>query len=129
MTGLGLALRASPLRRRLARGVNLEESYLRESARVLLSRWGRRAFVTEQRSLVRDLPRLETRLSAVSAPTWILTGSEDRIVAPAAPRTLAAQISGARLVELSGAGHLLPQLHAKQLVEAVVLALTAVASH
>ncbi|MEA2212486.1 MAG: hypothetical protein QOF83_2434 [Solirubrobacteraceae bacterium] len=129
MTGLGLALRASPLRRRLAAGVNLDEAYLRDSARVLLSGWGRRAFVTEQRSLVRDIPRLEARLAGVRAPTWILTGSEDRIVAPAAPRALAAQIAGARLVELKGAGHLLPQLHAEQLVDAIVLALTAAATH
>ncbi|MEO6859589.1 MAG: alpha/beta hydrolase [Solirubrobacteraceae bacterium] len=125
LTGLGLALSAAPLRRRIARRAKLEESYLRESARVLLSSWGRHAFVTEQRSLVRDLPRLEEKLAAIQAPTFILTGSEDRIVPAAAPRTLAGQIAGARLIELDGAGHLLPQLHAQQLVDAVMLALAA----
>jgi pimeloyl-ACP methyl ester carboxylesterase len=129
MTGLGLALSASPLRRRLARSVRLDETYLRASARVLLSAWGRRAFNAEQRSLVRDLPHLEARLGSVRAPTWILTGADDRIVPPAAPRALADQIPGATLVELHRAGHLLPQLNAQQLVDAIVSAITAAAAH
>jgi pimeloyl-ACP methyl ester carboxylesterase len=129
MTSLGLALSASPLRRRIARETKVEESYLTASARVLLSAWARRAFTTEQRSLVGDLPELESRLGAVRAPTWILTGVEDRIVGPAAPRQLAGQIPGAKLIELTGAGHLIPQLHAQPLVDAVMLALTAAATH
>jgi pimeloyl-ACP methyl ester carboxylesterase len=129
MTGLGLALSASPVRRRIVRGVQLEDAYLEASARILLSGWGRRAFVTEQRSLVRDLPVLEGRLSAVRAPTWIVTGAEDRIVSPDAARRLAAQIPGATLVPLTNAGHLLPQLHAQRLVDAVMLALATAAAH
>jgi pimeloyl-ACP methyl ester carboxylesterase len=129
MTGLGLALSASPVRRRLVRGVQLDEAYLEASARILLSGWGRRAFTTEQRSLVRDLPVLEGRLSAVRAPTWIVTGAEDRIVSPGAARRLADQIPGARLVQLGNAGHLLPQLHAQRLVDAVMLALDTSAAH
>ncbi len=125
LTGLGLALSAAPLRRRIARRARLEETYLQDSARVLLSSRARRAFATEQRSLVRDLPRLEEKLEAIRAPTFILTGTEDRIVPAPAPRSLAEQIAGARLVELHGAGHLLPQLHAQQLVDAVMLALAA----
>lgn len=127
MTGLGLALSAASLRRLIAREAHVEEAYLQASARLLLSAWARRAFTTEQRSLVRDLPLLETRLHGVRAPTWILTGIEDRIVPTAAPRALAGQIPGATLVELAGAGHLLPQLHAQQLVDAVMLAVAAAA--
>lgn len=128
LTGLGTALSAAPLRRRLAGRAELEEAYLRASARVMLSGWTRRAFSAEQRSLLRDLPRLEARLTAVQAPTFILTGSEDRIVPPAAPRALAGQIAGASLIELPGAGHLLPQRHAEQLVEAIMLARRATGS-
>ncbi len=128
LTGLGLTLSAAPLRRRIAQRAELEEAYLRTSARVMLSAWARRAFTAEQRFLVRDLPRLEQRLEAVQAPTLILTGAEDRIVPPAAPRALAGQIAGARLLELRGAGHLLPQRHAQQVAEAVMRALEATAS-
>jgi pimeloyl-ACP methyl ester carboxylesterase len=129
MTGLGLVLSAAPMRRRIARRISVEDAYLEASARVLLSGWARRAFMTEQRSLVRDLPVLEGRLHAVRAPTWIVTGDGDRIVPPGAPRALAAQIPGATLVQLSNAGHLLPQLHAQRLVDAVMLALAAAATH
>jgi pimeloyl-ACP methyl ester carboxylesterase len=129
MAGLGLALSASPVRRRIARRVRIDEPYLRASADLLLSARARQAFTVEQRSLIRDLPELERRLSAVAAPTWILTGTEDRVVPPGAPRALAIQIPGTSLVELKGAGHLLPQLHAQPLVDAVMLALTAAAPH
>jgi pimeloyl-ACP methyl ester carboxylesterase len=129
MAGLGLALSVPPLRRRIADRTTIEEAYLRASGRALLSSRAHRAFAVEQRSLLRDLPELESRLAAVEAPTWILTGDEDRIVPPDAPRMLADQIRSARLVELAGAGHLLPQLHAPAVVDAVMLALMAVASH
>lgn len=129
MTGLGLALRASPVRRQIARGVNVEDAYLEASAGILLSGWGRRAFMTEQRSLVRDLPVLEDRLSTVHTPTWVVTGAQDRIVSPDAARRLAVQIPGATLMQLNHAGHLLPQLQARQLVGAVMLALAAAAAH
>jgi pimeloyl-ACP methyl ester carboxylesterase len=128
MAGLGLALSATPFRRRIAARTRIEEAYLQASGRALLSARAHRAFAVEQRSLVRDLPELESRLGAVQAPTWILTGDEDRIVPPEAPRILADQIRGARLLEVAGAGHMLPQLHAPAVVDAVMLALTAAAT-
>ncbi|MGB9185083.1 MAG: alpha/beta hydrolase [Solirubrobacteraceae bacterium] len=125
LTGLGLALSAGPLRQRIARASALDEDYLRAAGRALLSARARRAFDAEQRSLVHDLPLLEVRLTEVRAPTWILTGSADRVIPAAAPRRLADQIPGARLVVLERAGHLLPQLHARQVTEVIELALTA----
>ncbi len=45
------------------------------------------------------------------------------------PAGLAVQIPGATLMQLNHAGHLLPQLHARQLVDAVMLALAAAAAN
>ena len=45
-------------------------------------------------------------LGRVDVPTLVLTGVEDRIVAPDHARRLAAGIAGARLVELDALGHL-----------------------
>jgi 3-oxoadipate enol-lactonase len=125
LTGLGLALSTGPVRRRIARRSGLPEGYLRDSGRSLLTPWARRAFDTEQRTLVRELPALDRRLGDVAAPTWILTGAWDRIVPPDAPRALARQIDGAQLRVLDRAGHLLPQLHARPLAEAIMVALGA----
>ena len=128
LTGLGLALSAGPIRERIARGSRLEDTYLRASGRALLTSWARRAFATEQRALIRDLPELEPRLTDVRTPTWIVTGAEDRIVPTEAPRRLARQIRGANLVALDRAGHLLPQLHPEQLTDAILTALSSTAS-
>jgi pimeloyl-ACP methyl ester carboxylesterase len=119
LTGLGLALGFTPVRREIMRASGIAEPYLAAAGRALLTSGARRAFVAEQRWLLRDLPLLERSLPLIAAPTTILTGAEDRVVPRAAPRALANQIPGARLVVLEGAGHLLPQLHAHQLAEAI----------
>lgn len=46
------------------------------------------------------------RLPQITAPTLVLHGTEDRIVAPANARVLAERIPGAELCWLEGAGHL-----------------------
>jgi 3-oxoadipate enol-lactonase len=45
------------------------------------------------------------RLSALTSPTLVLHGTEDRIVDPENARILASLIPGAELVLLEGAGH------------------------
>jgi pimeloyl-ACP methyl ester carboxylesterase len=125
LTALGLTLSAGPVRQWIARSSALDEDYLRDAGRDLLSSRVRRAFDTEQRALVTDLPVLESRLAQVRAPTWIVTGSADRVVPAAAPPRLSDQIPDARLVVLERAGHLLPQLHARRLTETIELALAA----
>jgi len=45
------------------------------------------------------------RLPAISAPTLVLHGTEDRMIAPANAEVLAGRIPGAELVLLEGAGH------------------------
>lgn len=122
LTGLGLALTAGPVRRRIAGGLALDDSYLRAAGRRLLEPAAWRAFVIEQRALIRDLPALESRLREISAPTTIVAGSADRIVSVAAARSLAGEIRGAGLVVLDGAGHLLPQSHPRALAEIIFAA-------
>jgi pimeloyl-ACP methyl ester carboxylesterase len=123
--GVGLALAASPLRRLAAGGLSIDERYLKAASRRLLDPASWRAYVAEQRALIKDLPALEQRLSRISAPTTILVGADDRVVPVASARRLATQIPGARLELVPGAGHLLPQRHPERLAEAIVAALDA----
>jgi pimeloyl-ACP methyl ester carboxylesterase len=69
---------------------------------------------------VSGLPTLESRLGEISTPTAIIIGSEDRVVAPRSVRQLAAQIPGARLTVVEGAGHLLPLLAPDRLAQLIL---------
>ena len=46
------------------------------------------------------------RLPLIAAPTLVLHGAEDQLIAPANAQVLADRIPGAELVLLEGAGHL-----------------------
>ena len=122
LSGLGLALSLAPVRGWLVRQVRLDAGYLQAAGRSLLTGRARRAFAVEQQALVREVPQLEAQLATITAPTWVVAGSADRVVPTAAPRALVRQIPGARLVVLEGAGHLLPQLYARRLSEVILTA-------
>jgi pimeloyl-ACP methyl ester carboxylesterase len=122
LSGIGVALAVPALRRRIAAELGLDDRYLSASAPKLLAPRAWRSFVAEQRVLVRELPELERRLADIAAPTTIVSGTEDRVVTPAAARALQTQIRGAQLVMLPGAGHLLPQGHPVQLAELIATA-------
>ena len=119
LSGVGLALTTAPLRRRIARELELDDDYLGAAARGLLTPGAWRAFATEQRALVREIPELEGRLGRISTPTTVVYGSADRVVPPGSARRLADQIPGAEVVVLEGAGHLLPQRRARRLAEVI----------
>jgi pimeloyl-ACP methyl ester carboxylesterase len=68
-----------------------------------------RSFVIEQRALADELPALRPGLAGIAVPTTVVVGGADRIVPPAVGEALAASITGARLVRLDGARHLLAQ--------------------
>jgi pimeloyl-ACP methyl ester carboxylesterase len=121
-TGMGLALRLASVRRGLRRRFGLPDAYLRGYARAMLDPLTWHSFVVEQRMLVRDLPSLEGRLGAISAPTTIVTGTADRIVSPSSVRRLAAEIPGANVIELPGASHLLLQERPDELADLIVQA-------
>jgi pimeloyl-ACP methyl ester carboxylesterase len=105
LTGASLALRSGRLR----------------------SRATLKAVVTEQRALMHEIPLLDDELHLIATPTTIVFGSEDQVVPPDATKRLARQISGARLVKLEGAGHLLPWEHPKEIAEAILTTAAAVA--
>lgn len=119
LAGLGLALTAGPLRRRVARRLSVEDRYLRAAAARLRSPAAWRAFTTEQRAMVRDLPALEERLRQISAPTTIIAGSADRLVPVQAVQALAEQIEGAQLIVLEQTGHLLALQAARRIAEII----------
>jgi pimeloyl-ACP methyl ester carboxylesterase len=120
MAGGGLVLGAGPVRRWVAEATALDDRYLQAAGRMLLTPSAWRAFVREQRYLVRDLPGLEQRLSRIAAPTAVVAGSGDHVVPIAAARRLAGQIPQAGLVEIPRAGHLLHVQHADRLAEIVL---------
>ena len=119
MAGGGLMLGTGPLRRWVAEATALDDRYLRAAGRMLLTPRAWRAFVREQRFLVRDLPALEGRLPEISVPTTIVAGTGDRVVPIAAARRLATQIRGAELVEIEHAGHLLHVQQASRLADVI----------
>jgi pimeloyl-ACP methyl ester carboxylesterase len=119
---IGLGLTAGRVRRRISTRFGLPETYLRAYAQTLLSPRTWHSFSVEQKMLVRDLPALEERLSAISAPTRIVVGTADRIVSPSSVRALATRIPPAELIELDHASHLLLQERPAEMAELVVAA-------
>lgn len=55
---------------------------------------------------LRDRPDRQAELSAINCPTLVIVGTEDKISPPAEMAGITSAISGARLVEIAGAGHL-----------------------
>ncbi len=120
--GLGVVLAAAPVRRRIARGLAIDERYLSAAGRRLRTPSVWRSFVYEQRALIRDLPALESRLGDITAPATIVAGGGDHVIPPASIRRLSRQIPGARLERLDHAGHLLHLQNAAALAEIIVAA-------
>jgi pimeloyl-ACP methyl ester carboxylesterase len=73
----------------------------------------------EQREILRELPLLEQKLSAIEAPTIVVIGTADTVVPPQAGRLLATQIQRAELVEIERARHTLPATHAVRISELI----------
>jgi pimeloyl-ACP methyl ester carboxylesterase len=61
-------------------------------------------------------------LASVAVPTTVVVGSRDLLTPPRLSRGLAAAIPGARLVELPGAGHMLPYEEPDRLAEIILSA-------
>lgn len=123
--GLGLALALAPVRRRIASAGRLDQAYLRTAGAMARRPAAWRAYAAEQRALVRDLPELERRLPAITAPTTIIAGTQDRIVPARATERLRSQIPGARLEHSTGTGHLIPQRDPATVASAILAALDA----
>ena len=61
-------------------------------------------------------------LAGVAVPTTVVVGSRDLLTPPRLGRALAAAIPGARLVEVPGAGHMLPYEEPDRLAELILAA-------
>jgi pimeloyl-ACP methyl ester carboxylesterase len=118
---------AAPLIGPLVSAAMLTGASLALRSRRLRSRATLKAVVVEQRALIKEIPLLDDELHLIATPTTIVFGSEDQIVPPDATKRLARQISGAKLVKLEGAGHLLPWEHPKEVAEAIVATAAALA--
>jgi pimeloyl-ACP methyl ester carboxylesterase len=114
-----LALRTRATRGLIARGLGLSDEHLQAVGGAFGLRTALRAFTVEQRSLVRDLPALETRLPSVEVPSTVMIGERDVIVPVASARRLADTIPDAELIEIPRAGHLLPLRHAGEVADAI----------
>jgi pimeloyl-ACP methyl ester carboxylesterase len=66
------------------------------------------------------------RLPSIAAPTLVVHGTQDRVVAPGNARVLASRIPGAELLLLQGAGHL---YHSERAAEADAAVLGFVRRH
>jgi pimeloyl-ACP methyl ester carboxylesterase len=119
LASAGLALSSVPLRRWPGRLLTLDHRYVRSVGRALLTPATWRAFASDQRALIRDLPALQAQLGRISASTTIVAGTADRVVPLAAARRLCGQIPGAELVALEHEGHLLPQRSPSRLAELI----------
>jgi len=63
-------------------------------------------------------------LAGVTVPTTVVVGSRDLLTPPRLGRALAAAIPGARLVEVPGAGHMLPYEEPDRLAELILAGAT-----
>jgi pimeloyl-ACP methyl ester carboxylesterase len=112
-------LRIGWTRRQIGRRLGLDARHLGGVGRSFANPRAWRAFTVEQRSLVHDLPALESRLPAVKAPTRILIGTRDWIVPISSAQALARQLPDAKLSVVSRAGHLLPLTRAETVAAAI----------
>ena len=67
-----------------------------------------RSFVTEQRALLREMPRIIEGIEAVRAPATVVIGERDKMVPASVADALTERLPNARLVVVPGAGHGLP---------------------
>jgi len=120
LSGAGAALTAAPLRRRIARGLAIDDRYLSTAGRRLLTPSAWRAFTYEQRALIRDLPVLDERLGEIRAPTTIVAGSDDHVIPSDSIVQLEGQIPDARVQVMAHAGHLLHLQNSARLADMIV---------
>jgi pimeloyl-ACP methyl ester carboxylesterase len=107
-------------------GSRLSPAHSAESAAEVRT-WRRRppwrAFLAEQRAMLREAPGLGEHLGDVTAPTTVVIGERDRVVRPHVGESLAAAIPGSHIRRVPGAGHLLPLEHPDALTDAIRAAL------
>lgn len=90
---------------RLVAPARREDAALREIVRRMAADGGAEAFVRQQRAIM-GRPDSRPDLKRYSVPALVLVGALDVLTPPDHAREIAAGISGSRLVEIDGCGHL-----------------------
>ncbi|MCX7323079.1 MAG: alpha/beta fold hydrolase [Hyphomicrobiales bacterium] len=94
----------------------LEDTELRALVRRMAVDTGPETFIRQQRALL-DRPDSRPGLAAISVPTRVLVGSEDRLTPVEDSQEIAAGITGSKLMVIPGCGHL-STLEAPEIVTA-----------
>jgi 3-oxoadipate enol-lactonase len=120
VSGAGLALGSRLFRQRMARRHAVPADFLNAAGQRMRTAAVRRAFLVEQRAMLKELPILEELLPTITTPSTVVVGTADTVVGAKSGRLLARQIPGATLVEIEGARHALTATHGPQ-VAALIL--------
>ena len=97
-----------------------DEDYVRESAAVSWDRGVNAAGTGRQLAAITADGNRTKRLERVTAPTLVIHGRDDRLVAPSGGKATAKAIAGARLLLLDDMGHDLPRPLWPQIIDAIV---------
>jgi len=120
VSGGALALSSRRLRQHVAKRQAVPADFLHATAKRLRPGAVRRAFLVEQRAMLRELPILEGLLAMITVPTTIVVGTADTVVGAKAGRLLATQIPGANLVEIEGGRHALTATHGPRIAQLIL---------
>ncbi len=97
-----------------------DEEYVRESAALSWERGVNMAGTGRQLAAITADGSRAQRLKRVTAPTLVIHGRDDRLVAPSGGRATARAIPGARLLMVDDMGHDLPRPLWPKIIDAIV---------
>ncbi len=97
-----------------------DEDYVRESASLSYERGVDFAGTGRQLAAITADGKRTKRLARVKAPTLVIHGNDDRLVAPSGGKATAKAIDGARLLMLDDMGHDLPRPIWPKIIDAIV---------
>jgi pimeloyl-ACP methyl ester carboxylesterase len=101
-------------------GFERDEADLRELARTAFDRGRNPAAGGRQLAAIIASGDRTTRLRAITAPTLVIHGKDDKLVRPSGGRATAKAIDGAELLEIPGMGHDLPRDAWPRIIDAIV---------
>ncbi len=125
VSGLGLALSSRRFRERFSKRHAIPADFLQITGQRMRTDAARRAFLVEQRAMLKELPILEELLPTITAPTTVIVGTADSVVGAESGRLLATQIPDATLVEIRGGSHALSATHGPRVAELILDAMAA----
>ena len=127
VSGFGLALSSRRFRERFSQRHGVPADFLRTTGQRMRTGAARRAFLVEQRAMLKELPILEELLPTITVPTTVIVGTADTVVGAKSGRLLARQIPDATLVEIEGGRHALTATHGPRVAQLILAATATVA--